>query len=41
MATAKRKEIQQQRVEQAPAAAVAGSPLDRFFGLSARDCQIR
>jgi AGZA family xanthine/uracil permease-like MFS transporter len=35
MATAKRKGIRPQRVEPAPAAAGAGSPLDRFFGLSA------
>jgi AGZA family xanthine/uracil permease-like MFS transporter len=35
MATAKRKGIQRRPVEQAPAAAEAGSPLDRFFGLSA------
>jgi adenine/guanine/hypoxanthine permease len=35
MATAKRKASRRPRVEQAPAAAGAGSALDRFFGLSA------
>jgi hypothetical protein len=35
MAAAKRKGIQRQRVEPAPVAAGAGSPLDRFFSLSA------